>query len=82
MIKVAAKPPHERMGMSRFFQLSIDGCSYSVSKWRTQLRYESLPKVRDWGVEVQSKMMQVQARVLNPPSITYGANKSLRAQFG
>lgn len=85
MIKVAAKPPPERMAQSQSPPLNnakfvLADCS--VMTWRSKLKYEALPKVKAWGVEVQTKMMQVEARVLPTPAITYGGNKTLRAAFG
>jgi len=54
----------------------------SVQDWRQTLRYEQLPKFAAWGLGVSPSMMQLEARVLNPPSITYGNNKQLRAMYG
>lgn len=53
-----------------------------VKEWRRVLNYENLPKLRSWGLEVNTKMMQVEARVLNPPPVTYKGGKTLRANFG
>lgn len=50
--------------------------------WRAKLKYENLPKVKAWGVEVNTQMMKIEARVLNAPAITYGGGKTLRAAFG
>ncbi|KAI9636400.1 eukaryotic translation initiation factor 2C 2 [Dioszegia hungarica] len=68
MIKVAAKPPPQRAQMIR--------------DWRQTLDYSNLPKVRAWGVEVNANMMQLNARVLQPPAVQYGAGKSQRPNFG
>ncbi|KAK1921573.1 eukaryotic translation initiation factor 2C 2 [Papiliotrema laurentii] len=68
MIRVAAKPPPERKAM--------------IDLWRGKLDYHNLPKVRAWGVEVQTKMMEIGARVLPPPNVLYGSGKTARAQFG
>ncbi|WVW78435.1 hypothetical protein I302_100389 [Kwoniella bestiolae CBS 10118] len=68
IIRHAAKPPPER-------QSTIQG-------WRMKLDYSNLPKIKAWGVEVNKNMMTVPARVLNPPNVLYGNNKSLRANFG
>lgn len=50
--------------------------------WRAKLKYEALPKVKAWGIEVNTRMQTVEARVLPAPNITYGGNKTLRAAFG
>lgn len=50
--------------------------------WRGKLNYETLPKIKAWGVEVNREMMKIEARVLPAPAITYGGNKTLRAAFG
>ncbi|ORX38808.1 Argonaute-like protein [Kockovaella imperatae] len=68
MIKIAAKRPPERLAM--------------INNWRRELNYQNLPKVKAWGLEVRTEMMRVNARVLAPPAVTYGANKTARTQFG
>ncbi|WWC59473.1 uncharacterized protein I303_102029 [Kwoniella dejecticola CBS 10117] len=68
IIRHAAKPPPER-------QAAIDA-------WRRRLDYTNMPKVKAWGVQINKKMMEMGARVLNPPNILYGGNKTLRANFG
>jgi hypothetical protein len=50
--------------------------------WRAKLKYEALPKVKSWNIEINTAMMKVEARVLPAPAITYGGNKTLRAAFG
>ena len=85
MIKVAAKPPPERMKQSKHNCTCYPACynlTRAVMEWRGKLRYEALPKVKAWGVEVNTQMMKIEARVLPAPSITYGGNKTLRAAFG
>ncbi|WWC86888.1 uncharacterized protein L201_001767 [Kwoniella dendrophila CBS 6074] len=66
--KHAAKPPPEREG--------------AINAWRTKLDYSNLPKLKAWGVEVNTKMMNIPARVLMPPNVLYGGNKSIKANFG
>ncbi|ORY31025.1 putative Argonaute-like protein [Naematelia encephala] len=68
MIKQAALPPLQRL--------------QRIREWRGKLNWDNLPKVRTWGIELQKEPMKINARVLVPPSITYGQNKQLRAQFG
>jgi len=83
MIKIAAKVPQERMAMSAFSTDILSGPYLnSVNKWRGKLAYDQLPKVRAWGIEVQTQMMTVKARVLQPPNIVYGAGKTTRASYG
>ena len=53
-----------------------------VGQWRQRLNYANLPKLKAWGVEVQSNMSKVNARVLQPPEIIYGGQKRMRANFG
>jgi eukaryotic translation initiation factor 2C len=47
-----------------------------------KLDYDNLPKLKAWGVGVQSQMMKLEARVLQPPQITYGGNKKTIASNG
>jgi len=82
MIKVAAKPPPERMAQSKLSRPIHSLELMIVMAWRSKLKYEALPKVKSWNIEINSAMMKVEARVLPPPAITYGGNKTLRAAFG
>jgi hypothetical protein len=50
--------------------------------WRSKLKYEALPKVKSWNIEINTSMMKVDARVLPAPAITYGGGRTLRAAFG
>lgn len=68
MIKVSARPPPER-------QSAIVG-------WRQKLGYERQSKLSAWGLEVNTQMMGFKARVLPPPAITYGGDKTLKANNG
>jgi eukaryotic translation initiation factor 2C len=42
--------------------------------WRKELSWETRPKIRDWGLEVNSNLTEVQARVLPPPTVMYSGN--------
>lgn len=42
--------------------------------WRQELSWERLEKVRDWGLEVNTNLTEVQARVLPPPTVMYSGN--------
>ncbi|WWC67948.1 uncharacterized protein I206_101867 [Kwoniella pini CBS 10737] len=64
----AAKPPPQRQA--------------AINAWRQRLNYSNLPKIKAWGVQVNDQMMKIPARVLNPPNVLYGGNKSMRANFG
>ncbi|KAI9636399.1 putative eukaryotic translation initiation factor 2C 2 [Dioszegia hungarica] len=68
MIKVAAKRPEDRVKM--------------IGDWRKKLDWGNLPKVKAWNVKIDPNMMQVKARVLAPPVITYSANKTQQPSGG
>ncbi|WWC67949.1 uncharacterized protein I206_101868 [Kwoniella pini CBS 10737] len=57
MIKVTAKRPEERKA--------------SIMKWRQELDYSSLPRLKDWCLEISPFMMEVNARILDPPEVRY-----------
>jgi eukaryotic translation initiation factor 2C len=84
MIKISAKAPPARMAQSKrpppLHLNRSDRCL--VGDWRRKLNYENLPKLKHWGVEIQQNMMQVPARVLQAPNITYGGGKNMRTAFG
>jgi eukaryotic translation initiation factor 2C len=90
MIKVAAKPPPERAQMSEFRRGPRQHCKrtigygadHAVRQWRQTLDYSNLPKVKAWNVEINANMMQIGARVLQPPQVQYGAGQSQRPNFG
>ena len=93
MIKVAAKPPPERAQMSKFsflFTLAPDSprcnkCNELIApvrQWRQTLDYSNLPKIKAWNVEVNANMMQIGARILQPPQVQYGKGQSQRPNFG
>lgn len=67
MIKVSARPPRERAD--------------HIMNWRRELAYEKQLKVAAWGIEISPDMMDVQARVLAPPTIMY-ANGDARVNNG
>lgn len=46
------------------------------------LNYQNLPKVRAWGLEVNTNLMQIDARVLNAPAVSYKGGKTILAQGG
>ncbi|KAJ9122250.1 hypothetical protein QFC22_001670 [Naganishia vaughanmartiniae] len=60
MIKVAAQRPGDRRDR--------------IMHWRSELSWERLPKVKDWGLEVNTNLTEVQARVLAPPTVMYAGN--------
>lgn len=83
MIKISAVRPQER-------------CQ-AVNRWRKELAYEEQPKVQAWGLEVSYRlpstakahffqvnreMVQLRARVLDPPRIMYAGNQDARAYEG
>lgn len=68
MIKVAAQKPQERcMG---------------IKEWRRKLDYSSLPKLKAWGLEVNTNMMKVNARILPEPQVSYARGKKARCMNG
>lgn len=68
MIRVAAQKPMER--------------SAAIKQWRNKLDFNNQPKLKEWGLEVHKDMMDVDARVLQAPKVTYKNNKQLNCQFG
>jgi eukaryotic translation initiation factor 2C len=54
----------------------------TVRNWRRILDYSNLPKVKAWNVEINPNMMNIDARVLQPPQVQYGAGQSQRPNFG
>ncbi|BEJ14915.1 hypothetical protein CspHIS471_0406820 [Cutaneotrichosporon sp. HIS471] len=68
MIKIAAQKPSDR--------------SAAIKTWRARLNYQSITKIRQWGIEVAPNMMQVEGRVLLPPRVRYKGNKELGAING
>jgi eukaryotic translation initiation factor 2C len=68
MIKHAAQKPMDR--------------SQSIKQWFAKLNYAAQPKLQSWGLEVRPQMMEVDARVLPTPKVTYKGNKTLNCQFG
>jgi eukaryotic translation initiation factor 2C len=42
-----------------------------VVEWRKALRWETVDKIRSWGIEVRTDMAEIQARVLPPPNVHY-----------
>ncbi|WRT64769.1 uncharacterized protein IL334_001703 [Kwoniella shivajii] len=67
MIRVAAKPPPER--------------SAQIIKWRSKINYSQLPRLKDWGIQIQAEMMRIPARVLPPPVVHY-AGREMNVQRG
>ncbi len=53
-----------------------------VKTWRSRLDYSKLPKVRAWNVEINENMMEVDGRILQPPTINYGGNKRISSKEG
>lgn len=39
--------------------------------WRKALKWETVDKIRSWGIEVRTDMAEIQARVLPPPNVVY-----------
>jgi eukaryotic translation initiation factor 2C len=68
MIKIAAQRPEDRAN--------------HIKQWRRRLNYESLPKIKAWGLEIAPNMVQVEGRVLQPPKVKYFRGKELVANFG
>ncbi len=68
MIKVAAQKPKDRAD--------------HIKQWRARLNYENLPKIKAWGLDIATSMVQVEGRVLQPPKVKYFRNKELIANFG
>nr|XP_018267308.1 uncharacterized protein I303_01293 [Kwoniella dejecticola CBS 10117]OBR89466.1 hypothetical protein I303_01293 [Kwoniella dejecticola CBS 10117] len=57
MIKVSAIKPQERAKL--------------VTDWRAELAHEKQAKIAAWGLQVNKKMIQLQARILPPPRVSY-----------
>jgi eukaryotic translation initiation factor 2C len=46
------------------------------------LDYNNLPKAKAWGVQIEDHMMEVNARVLPPPTVLYGNNQRQIPRLG
>ncbi|BEI91628.1 uncharacterized protein CcaverHIS019_0404480 [Cutaneotrichosporon cavernicola] len=68
MIKHSAMRPPERKA--------------TILKWRERLAHETQPKIAKWGLQVNRSMVQLDARVLNPPEVKYGGHRTMRPQAG
>ena len=82
MIKSAAMTPPERRK--------------EILQWRAELKYEQQPKIAQWGLQVRhtsnsgcasheqvnTKLIQLNARVLPPPRVMYGSNRRTEPQDG
>jgi eukaryotic translation initiation factor 2C len=68
MIKVTALPPPERKA--------------NTDAWRRTLGYERAPKLRAWGVGVDTRMKTVDARVLDPPTVVYRGGQGVKPRGG
>jgi len=68
MIKHAAQRPMDR--------------SASIKQWFAKLNFAAQPKLQQWGLEVRPQMMEVPARVLPTPKVTYKGGKTLNCAFG
>lgn len=68
MIKVAAVRPPDRAA--------------AVKGWRTELAYEKQPKLQAWGLEVNRNLVKVDARLLPPPVVNYGARETVKPSQG
>ncbi|KAK8865920.1 hypothetical protein IAR55_001068 [Kwoniella newhampshirensis] len=68
LIKVSAVRPKER--------------ALAVNNWRAELAYEKQAKIAAWGLQVNTSMIQVRARILPPPRIVYAKGNEVRALDG
>lgn len=39
----------------------------NIVEWRAKLDYSSRPKIKAWGLDVSRDMLEINARVLQPP---------------
>ncbi|RSH92939.1 hypothetical protein EHS25_008385 [Saitozyma podzolica] len=68
MIKEAAMRPTDR--------------AHAVLKWRQELDHSNQAKIREWGLQVNTNMVQLQARVLPAPRVLYANNVDARVDKG
>lgn len=68
MIKVSAMKPNDRRE--------------TILNWRRELAYETQEKVREWGLEVNQRMVETDARILDPPKVTYRNNRTAPVMDG
>ncbi|WVQ85375.1 hypothetical protein IAT38_007540 [Cryptococcus sp. DSM 104549] len=68
MIKVSAMKPKDR--------------ALAVTEWRAELAYEKQAKLAAWGLQVNTSMVQVQARILPAPPVVYAGNAIARPMDG
>lgn len=69
MIKLTSVPPDRRMANINSGVNSIHGASDSAL-------------LNAWGVQIGSRMVEVQARVLPTPTLSFAKGKTLRVQNG
>lgn len=65
-------------------------------KWRNRLDYQNQPKIASWGLQVwfakyravnlrfkvNTRMVQLKARILPPPKVLYASNEEARPKNG
>ncbi|WWC86242.1 uncharacterized protein L201_001115 [Kwoniella dendrophila CBS 6074] len=68
MIKVSAIKPGERAAQ--------------VRQWRQELAHEKQSKIAAWGLQVNKRMVELQARILPPPRVFYANGVSTKPDDG
>lgn len=68
MIKVSAMKPNDR--------------AETIRNWRRELAYESQEKVAEWGLQVNNRMVELEARILDPPKVTYRDKRPVHVMDG
>ncbi|ORY32296.1 Piwi domain-domain-containing protein [Naematelia encephala] len=68
MIRVSAVRPNER--------------KIAIERWRAELAYERQVKIAAWGLEVNKKLVELEARILAPPKILYKNDQNTRVFEG
>ncbi|KAK4686283.1 eukaryotic translation initiation factor 2C, partial [Tremellales sp. Uapishka_1] len=54
----------------------------TIQQWRSELAYEKQPKIKAWGLQVNTTPVQVKARILSPPKVMYAHGNDARATLG
>lgn len=62
MIKVSAMKPNDRRN--------------TILDWRQKLAYETQEKICEWGWQVNHRMVEIDARILEPPKVSYRDNRN------
>lgn len=54
----------------------------TISGWRSALRYENSPQLKSWHIDVAREPVDVDARVLDPPTVSYFKGGPVKVDAG